>query len=203
MQVLLHDHLGRWTLRQLRPWHRVLARSRAARLDRDLASGMSPEASPALAARAIRLTSTGFRRDLAASLQRILAAAGEPRAVQRSQMPAARPPYADGAAMADRAEAGYPARTRAGAAHPPSVAAPALAAAAGPPRIPLRLERVSQSAPLLAELASRLAEPGPVRVQGVAMVSRLLADGTDPLYRAACRDDLGTILERAAHALTR
>ena len=28
MQVLLHDHLGRWTLRQLRPWHRVLARSR-------------------------------------------------------------------------------------------------------------------------------------------------------------------------------
>ena len=75
MQVLLHDHLGRWTLRQLRPWHRVLARSRAARLDRDLASGMSPEASPALAARAIRLTSTGFRRDLAASLQRILAAA--------------------------------------------------------------------------------------------------------------------------------
>ena len=35
------------------------------------------------------------------------------------------------------------------------------------------------------------------------MVSRLLADGTDPLYRAACRDDLGTILERAAHALTR
>jgi hypothetical protein len=118
-------------------------------------------------------------------------------------MPAARPPYADGAAMADRAEAGYPARTRAGAAHPPSVAAPALAAAARPPRIPLRLERVSQSAPLLAELASRLAEPGPVRVQGVAMVSRLLADGTDPLYRAACRDDLGTILERAAHALTR
>jgi len=180
----------------------VLARSRGARLDRELPGGMSQEASATLAARAIRLTSTGFRRELAASLQRILAA-GEPPAVLQSQMAATCPSYADGAAMADRAEAGYPARTRARAAHPPSVAAPAWATAARPPRIPLRLERVSQSAPLLAELASRLAEPGPVRVQGVAMVSRLLADGTDPLYRAACRDDLGTILERAAHALTR
>ena len=162
MQVLLHDHLGRWTLRQLRPWHRVLARSRAARLDRDLASGMSPEASPALAARAIRLTSTGFRRDLATSLQRILAAAGEPSAVPRSP-----------------------------------------AAAARPPRIPLSLEQVRRSAPLLAALASRLAEPGPVPVQGVAMVSLLLADGTSPLYHEACRDDLGAIIERATHALTR
>jgi len=177
--------MGRWTLRRLRPWHRVLARSRGARLDRELPGGMSQEASATLAARAIRLTSTGFRRELAASLQRILAA-GEPPAVLRSQMPATCPSYADGAAMADRAEAGYPARTRARAAHPPSVAAPAWATAARPPRIPLRLERVSQSAPLLAELASRLAEPGPVPVKGVAIVSQLLADGTDPLYRAAC-----------------
>ena len=83
----------------------VLARSREARLDRELAGGMSPEASATLAARAIRLTSTGFRRELAVSLQRILAA-GEPPAVLRSQMTATRPSYADGAAMADRAEAG-------------------------------------------------------------------------------------------------
>jgi len=202
MQVLLHDDLGRWTLRRLRPWHRVLARSRAARLDRDLAGGMSPEASATLAARAIRLTSTGFRRDLAASLERILAAAGEPPAVLRSQVAAACPPYADGAAMPGWAKAGYPARKRAGAVHPPPVAAHAPVAAARPPRTPLRLERVSQSAPLLAELASRLAGPGPVPVQGVAMVSRLLAEGTGPLYHASCREDLGAILDRAAHALS-
>jgi len=75
-------------------------------------------------------------------------------------------------------------------------------AAAPLPRIPLRLERVCRSGPLLAELAGRLAEPGPVPVQGVAMVSHLLADGTGPLYRAACLDDLDAIIERAAHALT-
>jgi hypothetical protein len=147
MQVLLHDDLGRLTLRQLRPWHRVLARSRAPWLDRELADGMSPEASAALAARAIRLTSTDFRRDLAASLRRI-------------------------------------------------------AAAGRPPRIPLRLEQVSQSAPLLAALACRLVEPGPVPVRGVAIVSRLLADGTGPLYRGVRRDDLCAIIERATLALT-
>jgi len=162
MHVLVHDDLGRLTLRRLRPWHRVLARSRAARLDRELAGGVSPEASATLAARALRLTSAGFRRDLATSLQRILAAAGEPSAVPRSP-----------------------------------------AAAARPPRIPLSLERVRQSAPLLAALASRLAEPGPVPVQGVAMACRLLADGTGPLYREACPDDLGAIIEGATHTLTR
>ena len=196
MHVLLHDDLGRLTLGRLRPWHRVLARSRAARLDRELAAGMSPEASATLAARALRLTSTDFRRDLAASLLRILAAAREPTAVMRSQQVASRTPHADGAAIPRRADEGVPARTRAGAAHPLQVAV------VRPPRIPLRLQRVSRSAPLLAELASRLVEPGPVPVHGVAMVSRLLADGTGPLYHEACRDDLGAIIQGATHALT-
>ena len=196
MHVLLHDDLGRLTLGRLQPWHRVLARSRAARLDRELAAGMSPEASAILAARAMRLTSTDFRRDLAASLLRILAAAGEPAAVIRSQARAARTPQVDGAAIPGRADEGYPARTRVGAVHPQPVAAARL------PRIPLRLQRVSRSAPLLAELASRLVAPGPVPVQGVAMVSRLLADGTGPLYHEACRDDLGAIIQGATHALT-
>ena len=196
MHVLLHDDLGRLTLGRLRPWHRVLARSRAARLDRELAAGMSPEASATLAARAMRLTSTDLRRDLAASLLRILAAAGEPAAVIRSQALAARTPHADGAAIPRRADEGVPARTRAGAAHPLQVAV------VRPPRIPLRLQRVSRSAPLLAELASRLVEPGPVPVHGVAMVSRLLADGSGPLYHEACRDDLGAIIQRATHTLT-
>ena len=86
---------------------------------------------------------------------------------------------------------------------------PALAAAARVPlgsarpvRVPLRTTRVRQSAPLLAELASRLLEPGPVPVGGVAMVARLLADGTGPLYREAARDDLGALAEQAADALT-
>ena len=195
MHVLVHDDPGRLTLRRLRPWHRVLARSQAARLDRELADGVSPEASATLAARALRLTSTDFRRDLATSLQRILAAAGAPSAVTRSPAAAPRPPRADSAAMPGRRDAGYPAETRVGAAH--------TLLAARPLRIPLRLDRVSQSAPLLAALASRLAEPGPVPVQGVAMVSLLLADGTSPLYHEACRDDLGAISERATHALTR
>jgi len=42
MHVRLHDDLGRLTLRRLRPWHRMLARSRATLLDRELANGMSP-----------------------------------------------------------------------------------------------------------------------------------------------------------------
>jgi hypothetical protein len=124
--------------------------------------GTSPEASASLAARAARLTSTEFRCDLAASLRRILVAAGEP----------ARP-----------------------------VAAAAPLGSARPLRVPLRTARISRSAPLLADLASRLLEPGPVPARGVALVVQLLADGTGPLYREAARDDLGTLAERAARAL--
>ena len=161
MHVLLEDDQGRLRLQRLRPWHPMLARFLAARFDRELADGTSPEASARLAARAIRLTSIEFRRDLATSVQRILVAAGQPPAVAALE-----------------------------------------AVAAHPPRVPLRRARISQSAALLAELAAQLAEPGPVPVQGVAMVSRLLADGTGPLYRQACRDDLTAIIERATRALT-
>jgi hypothetical protein len=90
--VLLRDELGRLSLRRLRPWHRVLARGAAARLDRQLAAGTSPETSVALAARAIQLTSMTCRRDLAASVQRILAAAGDPPAVIPSRAAAGPPP---------------------------------------------------------------------------------------------------------------
>ena len=64
MHVLLDDDLGRLTVRRLRPWHRWLARGLAARLDRQLAEGARPEASAILAARAMFLTSAGFRRGL-------------------------------------------------------------------------------------------------------------------------------------------
>jgi hypothetical protein len=161
MHVLLDDDQGRLTLRRLRPWHRKLARFLGARLDRELAGGSSPEPSASLAARAVQLTSMRFRRDLAVSLQRILAAAGQPPAVVPSQAVAVTAPLAL-----------------------------------------LRRTRISRSAAELAELAAHLARPGPISVQGVAMVSQLLADGTGPLYREACRDDLAAIIERAAEALT-
>lgn len=140
----------------------MLARCAAARLDRELAAGTPPETSAGLAARAMALTSAKARRDLATSVQRILAAAGQPPTVMLSPAAAVR-----------------------------------LA------RIPVNRARISQSAVPLAHLAECLAAPGPVPVQGVAMVSRLLADGTGPLYREASGDDLGDIIENASQALSR
>jgi hypothetical protein len=163
MYVLIDDDRAGLALWRLRPWHRLLAHCQAGRLDRELAEGASPEASTTLAARAVWLTSPGYRRDLAASLRRIVMATGEPANVW---------------------------------------SAPKSPRAARPPRVPLRRARISQSARLLAELASRLAAPGPVPVRGVAMVTRLLSEGAGPLYREASRDDLSLIAERAAQALT-
>ena len=93
--VLLQDDQGHLTLGRLRLWHRVLARCAASRLDRELAAGASPESSPGLAARAVQLTSMKGRRNLAVSVQRILAAAGDPAAVtvitaRPSRLPLAR-----------------------------------------------------------------------------------------------------------------
>jgi hypothetical protein len=90
--VLLRDDLGCFTLRRLRPWHRLLARFAAGRLDRELAAGVDGETSVLLAARAMQLTSMKFRRDLAASLQRILAVAGQLAAGVPAQAGTARPP---------------------------------------------------------------------------------------------------------------
>jgi hypothetical protein len=168
--VLLHDDRGLLTVRRLRPWHRMLARCTAARLDRELAAGASPEASARLAARAMLLTSINFRRDLATSVHRILAAAVEPAAVEP-------------AAVA------------------PAAVTPARAGAAHPPRIPLNRTRICQSARPLARLAGQLAKSGPVPVQGVAMISLLLADGTGPLYHDARGDDLDDIIAHATRAL--
>ena len=173
MHVLVGEELGRLVLRRVWPWHRMLACSHAGRLDRELAAGASPEASAILAARAARLTSTEFRRDLAASLRRMLAASEQP--IQPVQ-----PVHAVRAVPVPRS--GLP--------------------AARPLRVPLRTSRISQAGPRLAELAGRLLEPGPVPARGVAMVTLLLADGTGPLYREASPADLGAIAERAAHALT-
>ena len=83
MYVLLDDDLGRLNLQPLRPWHRILARALAGRLDRQLADGARPESNPLLAARAMFLTSAAYRRALAASLRRMLAASASPHARPR------------------------------------------------------------------------------------------------------------------------
>lgn len=176
MHVLLEDDQGSLTIQRLRLWDRTMARFLASRLDRELAAGASPETAPPLAARAVRLTSTEFRRDLATSLQRILAAAGLP--------------------LAD-------ARVRAGAGRALPAAPHQQAGAARQPHVPVRQARISRSAPGLAELAGQLMQPGPVPARGVAMVSQLLADGRGPLYREACAEDLGAIIGRAVRALAR
>jgi hypothetical protein len=209
MHVLVDDDRGRLTLRRLGPWPAMLARSRAARLDRELAGGASPETSAALAARAMRLTSMEFRRGLAASLQRILAAAGEP-VVPRPQPPTGRSSLAatDLPTRPPLAATDLPTRSPLAASDPPTrpplaaTARPPRAVTARPPRVPLRLAQISQSAPRLAALVGQLVEPGPVPARGVAMLSQLLADGTGPLYREASRDDLGATIEAAARALT-
>src|SRR5258705_7129060 len=98
MHILLDDDLGRLTVRRLWPWHRLLARSLAPSLDRQLADGVPPEANTVLAARAMVLTSGRYRRGLAASLRRMLAASVSPQvrprlmAASRSAG-AARQPY--------------------------------------------------------------------------------------------------------------
>ena len=83
MQILIDDDLGRLTLRRLWPWHRLLARCLAPSLDRRLADGARPEANAVLAARAMVLTSYGYRRALAANLRRMLAASVSPHARPR------------------------------------------------------------------------------------------------------------------------
>ena len=98
MHILIDDDLGRLTVRRLWPWHRLLARCLAPRLDRQLADGVRPEANAVLAARAMVLTSVRYRRGLAANLRRMLAASVSPQtrprlmAASRSAG-AARQPY--------------------------------------------------------------------------------------------------------------
>jgi hypothetical protein len=91
MFVLVEDDLGRLMLRRIRPWHRLLASCLASRLDCALASGASPETSVRLAWRAARLTSGRYRRDLATSLWRIAATAGEARTPGVYPLASARP----------------------------------------------------------------------------------------------------------------
>ena len=98
MHVLIDDDLGRLTLRRLWPWHRLLARCLAPSLDQQLADGVRPEVNAVLAARAMLLTSMAYRRALAASLRRMIAASVSPDmrprlSVARSSAGVARQPH--------------------------------------------------------------------------------------------------------------
>lgn len=81
-----------------------------------------------------------------------------------------------------------------------------ILAASGPeparqPRMPLRRDQIARSAAGLAQLAGSLAGQDPVPARGVAMVTRLLADGRGPLYRACAAADLDAVIDQAARAL--
>jgi hypothetical protein len=73
-----------------RPWDRWLVRIRAARLDRQLADGASPDASVALALRAQMLVRTQVRRDLASGARRILLGATRAPGARRLPVPVCR-----------------------------------------------------------------------------------------------------------------
>ena len=181
--------------------------------------GRGPRRGSSLAARAIQLTSARFRADLAASLRGLLAAAGAPqdagstgiaggarqaagapgrftasrRHLQTPRRPGDRPSHGvrTAAELALLAGAG---RSRWPAAH-------GSPAAASRPRIPVCRARIRRSAAELADLAARLAAPGPLPARGVAMVGQLVTDGLGPLYRPACPEDLGAVIAGATRAL--
>jgi hypothetical protein len=73
--LLLTDQAGCPFAGRARPWDRLLMRLHAFRLDRDLAGGVSPEASVELALRAELLVRPRHRRDLARSMVRLVATA--------------------------------------------------------------------------------------------------------------------------------
>ncbi len=88
--LLLLDQAGCPVARSARPWDRLLIRLRAFRLDTDLAGGASPEASVELALRAQLLVRPRHRRDLAASLSRLLATARQAQFGARLPVPVCR-----------------------------------------------------------------------------------------------------------------
>ena len=98
MLLLLDDGGGCPIARQARPWARLLVCLRAARLDRDLASGACPEANLELALRAQMLVRVATRLDLARGAQRILASATQPFATRRPPVPVCRDRVSDAAA---------------------------------------------------------------------------------------------------------
>jgi hypothetical protein len=112
--VVLEDGAG-LGLRRVRWRDRLVVRARASALDRELASGASPESNVALAVHAGRLCEAAQRRVLARSLKRIVAASDAPTS-RRLKAPVCRPAVrrarAELAALADRLAATGPVDVR-------------------------------------------------------------------------------------------
>lgn len=225
MFVLLNEG-GCPVARPARLWDRLLVRMRTCRLDGALAGGASPDATVALALRAQLLVRTRTRRDVAEGARRVLAAAmlapatdpslapapdrapaspaDRPPAPGRAQAsPADRSPVsgrahtspADRLPVPGRAQASRADRSLARAAHSPRMTA------ARRPRVPVRRDRVRESAEELGDLIRHLLADGPVAARGVALASILLSDGSGPLYHRGNADDVRARVREAVNAL--
>jgi hypothetical protein len=80
-----------------------------------------------------------------------------------------------------------------------------IATGAHPPLITTRLRRhtILENKDLMLGLASRLAEGGPLGVQGLAVTARLVDDHDSPLYRERDDELLTARLLQALYALDR
>jgi hypothetical protein len=153
MLLLVSDFDKALIARDATPWERLLARICAARLDRELACGASPDASATLALRARALLRPQTQSQLAQQVARVLVdATGPPRRVMGS-------------------------------------------------RVPVRRNSIQAAAGTFRKLADRLLDPGPLPVQGIAMVRNLLTDGAGPIYHPGHAGELPSALERALAAL--
>jgi hypothetical protein len=108
MIVLVDNGTGGFGARKVRLWDRMFARSRSSRLDRDLADGMAPESTFALAVRAEHLVSSGSRGQLAHDLENLSAVASRSPSSYGSRVPicanGVRQAEADLRAVTDRLE---------------------------------------------------------------------------------------------------
>jgi hypothetical protein len=98
------------------PWTRLKARLAADRLDKELASGVSPEASLLLAIHAQRIVDPAACSALAGSVGKVIERAGRKRPALSAQMPIATPTVSAAAgdlrALANRLDESGPVRAR-------------------------------------------------------------------------------------------
>ena len=70
-----------------------------------------------------------------------------------------------------------------------------------PSQAPVCRGRVAAVIPAITELVAGLRSPSPVPVRGVAIASRLLADGSGPVYDRRCQQSLGSVIDEAIRHL--
>jgi hypothetical protein len=85
--LILNDQLGSIVSVEPRWRDRLHARLRADRIDHQLATGASPDGELAAALRARTLTSTRYRRSLAAGVQRVISEAMSPSGPSTARLP--------------------------------------------------------------------------------------------------------------------